>query len=206
MAAITSAVLAVGTAGYQIYNAEQQKKDAKEAINDFQRQDLVNPYENVQISTEKSEQQTEANLVNTATSVEALRRGGTRAVLGGIPRINQNNILLQNMISADLDKQEKERQLRIAQGEEQIRAIREGRETRSLQALGQSLQTARQDSATGISNLVSGGLALGSLLENTTPQVDVESVAEASDVTELSGASQLPTTFNLPSFATFNTN
>ena len=54
MAAITSAVIAVGTAGYQIYNAEKQKSDAKKAIKEFDRQELDNPYRNVQISTLKS--------------------------------------------------------------------------------------------------------------------------------------------------------
>lgn len=195
MAAITSAVIAVGTAGYQIYNAEKQKSDAKDAINDFQRQDLNNPFKNIQISTLKSEQQTEANNVNFATSVDALQRSGTRGVLAGIPRINQQNVLLQNLISADLDKQDKERQVLIARGEENIRAIREGRESKALAGLGQQLQTARQDSATGISNLVSGGLALGSAL-NTQP-------ANATiNTSETSGASL--NSFDSSGFDSFN--
>lgn len=169
--AVTSAVIGVASAGYQIYNAEKQKSDAKKAINNFQRQDLDNPYKDIQISTVKSEQQTEANNVNFATSVDALQRGGTRAVITGIPRINQQNILLQNIISADLDRQDKERQRLIARGEENIRAIRENRETRALGGLGQQLQTASQDSASGVSNLVSTGLSLGSELI-TSPTVN----------------------------------
>lgn len=167
MAAVTSAVIAAGTAGYQIFSAEKQKADAKKAIENFERQDLENPFKNIQISTLKSEQQTEANNVNLATSVDALQRAGTRGVLGGLPRINQQNILLQNLISADLDRQDKERQRLIAQGEQRIQGLQERREEAALQGLGQQLQTARQDSATGIANLASGILAFGSATSNT---------------------------------------
>ena len=159
MAAITGTVLAVGTSAYMIANAEKQKKDAKRAINEFKRQDLVNPYEDMAISTEKSEQQTDAALSSMATSVDALQRGGTRAILGGMPRLQESNILLQNIISADLDEKAKQRDMLIAQGEARNQAIQENREQLAIQGLGQQLQTARQDSATGITNLLSGVLA-----------------------------------------------
>lgn len=174
-AAITSAAISVGMAGMQIANAEKQKSDAEKAIKNFKRQELVNPYENIQISTLKSDQQTEANLVNASTSVEALRRGGTRAVLGGIPKVNENNILLQNMISADIDAKDKERQKLIANGEAEIRNIQEGRETRALAGLGQSLQTARQDSASGIGNLITSGLTLGDSLATSETETSTSS-------------------------------
>lgn len=166
MAVTTSAAIAVGTAGYQIFSAEKQKADAKKAIKNFRRQDLDNPFKNIQISTLKADQQTEANLSNVATSTEALRRAGTRAVIGGIPRLNQQSILLQNLISSDIERQDRERQQLIARGEENIRAIRENRETRALQGLGQQLQTARQDSASGLRNLTTGLLSFGSALNN----------------------------------------
>lgn len=166
MAAITSSVLALGVSAYKIADAEKQKKDAKDAINDFKRQDLVNSYENIQLSTLKADQQTEANTSNTATSIDALQRGGTRAVLGGIPRVNENNILLQNIISQDLQRQDAERSQLIARGESDIMAIREGRESNALLGLGQQLQTARQDSASGIASAFSSALALGDALGN----------------------------------------
>lgn len=184
MAAITGAAIAVGTAGYQIYNAEKQKKEAKKAIEDFDRQDLDNPYANIQISTIKAQQQTEANNINFATSIDALQRGGSRTLLGGIPKINQSNILLQNLISSDLERQDIERQKLIAQGEERIRAIREKREVNALQGLGQQLQTARQDEITGISNLVTGGLALGSAIKNATKKdtKDTDDIFDSSGI------------------------
>ena len=134
----------------------------------FQRQEFINPYEDIQVSTLQADQQTDSNLSNTASSVDALRRGGTRTVLGGIPRVNESGILLQNMISQDLEKQDLERSYKIAQGEEDIRAMREQREQGALLGLGQPLQVGRQDSASGLTNLVSGGLALGSSLYPTS--------------------------------------
>jgi len=163
-AAITSAVIAVGTAGYQIYNAEKQKKDAKDAIRKFRSQDLVNEYDSLTVDTSKSQQQTEANLSNMATATEALRESGSRGVFAGIPRLNEANVLLQEAISSDLERQSRENKILFAQGEENIRAIRENREALALQGLGQQLQTSRQDTASGISNAVSGLLALDSAI------------------------------------------
>jgi hypothetical protein len=187
MAAVTSAVVAVGTAGYQIYNAEKQKKDAKDAIKAFNSQELNNPYENIRISTLKSDQQTQANLSSFATSVDTLQRGGSRTVLAGLPKINEANIALQNQISSDLEKQDIQRDILIARGEAEIRNIREGREQLALQGLGQQLQTARQDSANGVVNLVSGALSLGSALNNqgTTANATENTTQTTTDTPEV---------------------
>lgn len=166
MAAITTAAIAVAGSAYQIAQAEKSKKEAKNAIKNFNRQELKNPYADLQISTLASEQATEANNTNFATSVDALQRGGTRAVLGGIPQISQNNILLQNMISADIDKQDKERQMLFARGEESITATRENRETNALIGLGQQLQVGRQDSASAQGSAFKGLLAMGTAIDS----------------------------------------
>ena len=137
----------------------------RKEIENFNRQELVNPYENISVSTLKSDQQTDANLSNVATSVDALQRGGTRAVLGGIPRINESNILLQGLISQDLEKQDIDRDLLIAKGEQEITGIRENREINALQGLGQQLQTARQDTMSGISNAITSGLSISNALK-----------------------------------------
>ena len=166
MAAITSSIIAVGTAGYQIVNSEKQRSDAKKAIDDFDRQELKNPAEGIRISTLKSDQQTDANNSNFATAVDALQRGGTRAVLGGLPRLNEANILLQNTISQALSDQDARRSVLIAQGEAQLIDLQEKREINAIQGLGQQEQTARQDTINAIGNFVSGSLALGSAIKS----------------------------------------
>lgn len=160
--AVGAGIVSAGMGIFQgISNADRARKTRRQ-IENFQRQELKNPYENVRISTLKSDQQTEANNLNVANSVDAIRRTGTRAVIGGIPRINNSSILLQNMISSDLDRQDRERSILIAQGEERIRQIRERREEMALQGLGQQLQTARQDAQSGFTNAISSGLSIAS--------------------------------------------
>lgn len=167
MAAVTSAVVAVGAAGYQIYNAEKQKKDAKDALKDFNQQELSNPFENLKISTLATDRQREAALSQSASSIDALQRGGTRSVLAGVPKLSESNILLQNLISEDIERQEQQRDILIAKGEDRIQTLREQRELGALQGIGQQLQTARQDSANGVVNAVSGALAVGSALNQS---------------------------------------
>ena len=159
--AITSTAIGLAQTGKGMIDANNTRKE----IENFNRQELVNPYENISVNTLKSDQQTDANLSNVATSVDALQRGGTRAVLGGIPRINESNILLQGLISQDLEQQDVNRDLLIAKGEQEITGIRENREINALQGLGQQLQTARQDTMSGISNAITSGLSISNALK-----------------------------------------
>lgn len=162
-----SAIASAGIGLFQTAQGFVRERKATKAIEEFNRQELINPFRDVPISTLRSEQQTEAGLSRAATSVEALQRGGTRAVFGGLPRLQESNILLQSQISADLEEQERRRNILIAQGEEKIRGIQESREVAALQGLGQSLQVGRQDIASGAQNIVLSGLALGSSLDNS---------------------------------------
>lgn len=163
--AIGSSVASAGLGIYQVVNSSIQAKKTREAIENFQRQDLVNPYSQVQLSTIKADNQTDANLSANATNIDALQRGGTRAIIGGLPKVSESNILLQGLIAEDFAKQDLERQYSIAQGEGLLTQIRENREIGALDGLGQQLQTARQDAASGFSNIISSGLALGSALD-----------------------------------------
>lgn len=171
MAATTAAILAGGASLVQIGSSLKSGGDARKAIRNFRSQDLVNPYGALTVDTTKADQQTEANLSNFATATEALRESGSRGVFSGIPRLTEANQILQEAISADLSRQAQENKIRFAQGEENIRAIRENREQMALQGLGQQLQTSRQDLVSGVSGLISSGLAFGSSLDGRTPQV-----------------------------------
>ena len=206
MAAVTAGVIAGGTAIAQTVSGISNARKAQKAIDNFQRQELKNPFENIRISTLKSDQQTEANNVNLATSVNALQRAGTRAILGGLPRINQQNILLQQQISQDLERQELERQRLIASGEERIRAIQEGREERALQGLGQQLQTGRQDTFSGLKNLTSATLAFGGAIGGAggaTPQ-GTGSVPSSAITSQISSTDLRRATTALPASTQFD--
>ena len=167
MSGIVVGAAGLALSGVQFANSQKEKKEAKEAIENFNQQELTNPFENLSISTLKADQQTDANLSSQASSIDALQRAGSREVLGGIPRLNENNILLQNLISQDIARQEEEREKLIAQGEQRIQNVRENRELGALQGFGQQLQSARQDQASAIGNAASSALSIASSFDNS---------------------------------------
>lgn len=184
--AAASAIIAgagLGISAFQTGKGIVDSKKTEQEIRDFNQQERTNPYENLQLSTSKSEQQTKANLINVATSVDALQRGGARSVLAGIPRLNESSILLQNQISQDLENQDKERSLLIARGEERLQDIQEQREREALQGLGQKLNVANQNIVTGLSDMASSGLALSQSISSTPKaEANVESDISSSQV------------------------
>lgn len=133
----------------------------RKQIENFKEQELLNSAKDITISTLKSDQQTEANLQNVSTIVEALRKTGARGLASTLPELNASSILLQERISSDLDIQDRENQIRVAQFQQRITAIREARERSALQGLGQQLQTQRQDAFSGLNNVFTGIGALG---------------------------------------------
>ena len=175
--AVATAIAGAGLAlsAYQTVDSAIDAKKAQDKIDAFKPQELVNANKNIQLSTLKSEQQTKANNINVATSVDALQRGGTRAILGGIPKINEGSILLQNQISQDLERQDRERDILIARGEERIQDIQERREREALQGLGQELNVANQNFVTGLGDMASSGLALSDSLGAKKPKVKTAS-------------------------------
>ena len=158
--AIGVGIASVGLGVFQAVKGASDAKKLKQEISDFDSQDLNNPNKNIALSTLKSDQQTEANVRNFATANENLQRGGTRAIASTLPQLSDSNILLQNLTSQDLSVQDSNRSLAIARGEERITDIREKREFNALQGLGQGLQSARQDTMSGINNIFSSSLGL----------------------------------------------
>ena len=194
------ASLGIGLAQSGINFAEASKTRAQ--IENFKEQELLNPFKDITISTLKSEQQTEANLQNVSTIVEALRKTGARALASTLPEINATSILLQSSISSDLDRQDKERQLLIARGEERITLIREARERSALEGLGQQLQSQRQDAFSGLNNVISSLGALGIAIEGNKDENQFDASAFANILKQSQGQSTaifIPTS-NINSF------
>ena len=179
MALTTAAtIVGLGASALQVGQGISDANKAQKAIDNFEKQDLTNPFENIQVNTQKADQQTRAANANFATSIDALQRAGSRTIIGGIPRITESNILLQNIISQDLANQERENDLLIARGEERIQNIQENRENQALQGFGNQLNVAKQNISTGITDFVSSGLSLaGSGQNNSTQTIDNNTVS-----------------------------
>ena len=158
IALVAVAAVGLGLSVYQTVDAKKKEKEAQKAAQDYERQQLTNPYENLQVSTLGADLQ-QQNLNNqVGTAVDALRAGGTRAILGGLPTIYDNVIQANNQIAAGLDQQYNQNQQAKAQGEAMVQNMNEQRQNNDLLGIGNAINTYRQEYNQGLSNTVKSGL------------------------------------------------
>lgn len=134
---------------------------AQKAIDEFEYSDLMNPYDEVGVSRLGTDLQRDQLSRNMATSVDALRSGGIRGVLGGIGQINSVNNQANRQIAADLDQQRLGIDMARAQDQSVIRGMQENREFNELQGYGQMLNVGMQMKYGGYADLANAGRAQG---------------------------------------------
>ena len=125
--AIAAGVSAAAGAAKAIDGGIRASK-ARKALDKFQRQELRNVTEGMRVSTLGAELQTQEAQRRFATSVDALRSGGVRGVVGGLGQQEQLQQAQQQRISADLDRQQQQIEMMRAQDEARIRGMQEERE------------------------------------------------------------------------------
>ncbi len=171
MAAVTSAVIGVGTAAYTIANAEKRKKEARRELSDYERQTLNNAFEEMAISTEGLDLMRDDNAAATAGAVEAARGAGTRGIIGALPGI----VGASNDVNAEtaryLDDLNNRRNYAIAGDNARIEGITENRDTQNINALSSQIISANQDRWNGIMGLGSS-IAAGSRALNREAPVN----------------------------------
>lgn len=155
MAAVTTTALSLGLAGYQTYQGIKNTNKAQDALNNFKRQDLSNPYENMQISTVGSDALKEASSVTSATMLDALSGYDSRAIFGAIPKIQAATNRINKEIQIGLDEQVTNRNYAIAGDEVAKRNMRENRDNMDISGLGNLLEVGRQDTWNGMRGLTS---------------------------------------------------
>lgn len=164
-AAAVSAGLSVVEGGINFFEGRRREKAAKEALENFNFTELENVHEGRQVSTLGSDLVREENARISATGVDALRNAGTRGLIGGLGRVQQNNNLLNSRIAANLDEQQVAIDRDIANDNANIRRMRETRETNELQGIGQELNNAGLQKNKGIGQafdgLQTGAAAIG---------------------------------------------
>src|SRR6056300_1420052 len=131
LAAIGLGISAVGSLA-QVISGETRRVKAKRALENFQRQELKNITAELRVSTLGAELQTQEAQRRFATSVDALRSGGVRGVVGGLGQQEMQQQRLQQQISADLDRQQVGIDQMAAQDEARIRAMQEQRESAQI--------------------------------------------------------------------------
>ncbi|MBW8243047.1 hypothetical protein K1F50_09570 [Muricauda oceani] len=160
------------SSGLQLFKGNKQEKEAQEAIDNFEFQDLDNVYEDMPISTVGSDIIREEASRTTAGMVDAARSGGVRGVLSELPKIQQYSNDVNSQAAMDLDNQIRERNRLIAEDEKTIRAMNEQRQANELAGLGQKLATGQQNFLSGMDNLANIGMSAGftDSLRDPTPQ------------------------------------
>ena len=141
----------------QAIGAGKEAKRAKEAIDNYQRQTLTNPYSGMQVSTLGADRMREDLARTVATMTEQAALGGIKGVASLAPNIVQQQNAQEAQIAANLDEQEKQRQQMIAQGNAMVQQMTEQRENNDLLGLGQQLSVAQQNQANGFNTLAQAG-------------------------------------------------
>lgn len=166
MAAFTTIAVAAGaalTAAGGASNAikgAKRAKDAQKALDNFKRQELKNVTEGMRVSTYGAELQTQEAQRRFATSVDALRSGGVRGLVGGLGQQEQLQQVQQQQIAADLDKQQVNIDQMAAQDEQRIQGMQEQRESSAIAGLGSEIAAGRAQQTQGFSSIAQAGTSL----------------------------------------------
>lgn len=158
LAAIGLGLAAAGSLS-QIISGETRRVKAKRALENFQRQELRNITQGLRVSTLGAELQTQEAQRRFATSVDALRSGGVRGVVGGLGQQEMQQQRLQQQISSDLDRQQMQIEQMRAQDEARIRNMVEARESAQIAGLGSEMAQGSRVVQAGLGGLASTGLA-----------------------------------------------
>lgn len=143
--------------------AKKEERALAKQIANYKRQQLTNVADSLSVSTLGSDLAAQQSNIATATAIDALQKGGSRNLLGGISKVQEASNLAASNIQADLDERQKQIDQIRAEDEVRIRNTRENREISDLAGLGTALNAARQDRASGTKDIFSGltGIAGG---------------------------------------------
>ena len=156
-----SAALSAGTGIAGAISQGKQARKYQEQIENYERQTLVNPYADLQVSTLGADRQRE-DLARTMTTYGNLASlSGTRGIASLLPNLTQTQNDQTAKIAANLDEQEKQRQQLIAQGDAQVQSMQENREQNDLLGLGNAYQTAKSNQAQSMGMIAQGLGTLG---------------------------------------------
>lgn len=173
MAAITSAAIGVAAAGYSIYQGAEQKKKAEQALNAYERQELHNAAEQIQISTRGTDLMREESQRTVANVVDALQGGGGRMLGAAIPQLQAGINQTNRQIQVDLDNQVRQREYAIAQEESRLSGVREQRDFQNINAISSQYAAGDQNMWNGINGAIAATGSLGRAI-GTSPNTQVQ--------------------------------
>lgn len=146
----------------KIKRGKAMEKAGNEGIANFEWQDLSNPYKNLAPSTAGAEMRQEEAARATSTSVNALRSGGVRGVVGGVGRVQAQNNLVNKDIAAGIDEQQKALDMAAAGQDVNNQGVIEKRQQDELAGYGNMVDVGMDMRNSGMGDLVAAAGAIDS--------------------------------------------
>ncbi|AGO49734.1 virion structural protein [Cellulophaga phage phi13:2] len=179
MAAATAlAIAGAAQGGFQLFQGIKQTKEAKEALANFERQELENVYEDQGISTIGSNLMREESGRTSASLVDASRNAGIRGVFGSIPKIASQTNSQNRESQLYLDNQVQNRNRLVAQDNQRIQGMQEARDNQELQGIGQLRQTGQENTFSGIRGVGNSAMSIANIISEITPKIDSAVVSD----------------------------
>ncbi len=150
----------VATSAIQSSQAKKAQQAAQKNINDYQRQDLVNPANGLQVSTLGADRQREDLARTMATYANLASMGGTRGITALAPNLISQQNAQEAQIAANLDEQQARIDQIRANAQLGVMNMQEQREYNDLAGLGTQLDLANARAAES-KNAVSSSLING---------------------------------------------
>ena len=158
-AGIAGGMSVVGGA-YNMIQGAKQRKDAKNALDNYKRQELKNVAEDLQVSTLGADRQREEQSRLASTQIDALQGAGTRGIIGGLGRVEAGSQAVNADIAANLDEQQKQIDAMKAEDDARIRGIQENREIGDINALSSQYNAGNEAFQQGIGQVTGGAGAV----------------------------------------------
>jgi hypothetical protein len=163
-------VAGLGLSAYKMAKESHNAKAAAKALENYQRQEVTNKAEGLQVSTMGADLQKEQLARANESYIQSLREGGTRALLGGIGAVQTKTQDVNKEIAANLDQQQKQIDIYKMQEEQNMRGIKEQREQNDINALSSQYNAAKEASSqalsSGLQSLSMVGNALSKKFDN----------------------------------------
>lgn len=166
MALVASAIIGAGLSAAQMFSGAKRRREAREALENYQRQEFTNVADELSVYTKGAEMRQEEMARLGASSVDAMSRAGTRGVIGGVGQLTQQQQIGQRDIAAGLEEQQARIDQVRATDEARIRQMQEQRERDDIAALSSQFQQGENMFASGLSGLGQVGMGLTSGIMN----------------------------------------
>ena len=161
VAAVGLGIAAAASIGQMVSGAVKTSR-AKKALRNYQRQELKTVTDEMRVSTLGAEQRARQAQQRAVSTIDALRSGGVRGIVGGLGRQEAMQQNLDRKIAADLDRQQKAIEDAQARDRMRVQAMQERREEADIAGLGSQLGMARQQTQAGMSGLMQAGVSTAS--------------------------------------------